>query len=144
MADDVIVNTDARAIVKQQNEIRGQAEAREGRYRDLDDRAHARLRSHQDTVFSLLEGRERSSELNQRDQTRLFNSLEAISAIINRAEDDRMVCERIRPTGTNRPLRVCKTVAQRREEAELAREVRPTNARCETSCLSTSGRPEGW
>ncbi len=149
MADsDVFVNTDAQAIVQQQNEIRSDAAAREGRYKDLDERTHASLLSHQDTVFSLLEGHERSTELNQRDQTQLFNSLEAISAIINRAEDERMVCERVRPTGSNRAQRVCKTVAQRREEAEAARMAQAakssTNARCDTACGDGNRLVEGW
>lgn len=36
-------------------------------------------------------------------------------------DDERMVCERRKVLGSNRPERVCKTVAQRREEKERAR-----------------------
>ncbi|MGY0560617.1 hypothetical protein ACW7G2_07850 [Luteimonas sp. A277] len=145
LAGDVVVNTDAQAILQQQQEIRQEAVAREGRYKDLDERTHRELLDKQDTVFSLLEGRERSTELGERDQVALFNSLESISAIINQAEDERMVCERVRPTGSNRAQRVCKTVAQRRAEHEAAQRGADMsrNARCVTACGDTN-RPEGW
>ena len=145
-AGDVIVNTDAQAIVQQQQEIRQEAVAREGRYKDLDERTHRELLDKQDAVFSLLEGRERSTELGERDQMALFNSLESISAIVNKAEDERMVCERVRPTGSNRAQRVCKPVAQRRAEqdavqrgADMSR-----NARCQTACGDANRLVEGW
>lgn len=146
---DVVVNTDARAIIAQQHEIREEALAGEGRYGEMSEPDRRRLMSEQDKVLELLEGKERSTELSQIDQTILFNSLESISAIVNRAEDDRMVCERVRRTGTNRAERVCMTVAQRREEAQRSRQsyeaVQTRNARCATACGESShGSVEGW
>ena len=145
----VVVNTDARAIVAQQQEIREEALAGEGRYGDMPEADRRRLLSEQDKVLAMLEGKERSTELSQIDQTILFNSLESISAIINRAEDDRMVCERVRRTGTNRAERVCMTVAQRREAAQESRRsyeaVQTRNSRCVTACGEAShGSAEGW
>jgi hypothetical protein len=117
----VIVETSAHKILEQQTEIREEAGAKQGRYRDMDRRELTRLEKEQDLVFALLEGKASSTELAREDQLKLFNSLETIAAIVNRAEDDRMVCRRTRRTGSNMSETVCKTVAQRREEEERAR-----------------------
>ncbi len=148
-APQIVVNTDARAIVAQQQEIREDAVAGKGVYGDLSERDRRRLMAEQDKVLALLEGKERSTELSQIDQTALFNSLESISAIVNQAEDERMVCERVRPTGSNRAERVCMTVAQRREAARRSQQsmdaVQTRNSRCGTACGDAGqGNAEGW
>lgn len=145
----IVVNTDATAIVAQQQEIREDALAGKGVYGDLSERDRRRLMAEQDKVLALLEGKERSTELSQIDQTILFNSLESISAIVNRAEDERMVCERVRATGSNRAERVCMTVAQRREAAQRSQRsmeaVQTRNSRCVTACGDAAhGAAEGW
>lgn len=122
----VVVETRAEKILEQQTRILEEATAKQGRYRDLDSRSLGRLKREQETVFSLLEGKTSSEELTPGDQLKLFNSLEAISAIVNRDEDERMVCRRARRTGSNMSETVCKTVAQRREEQEKARETLPS------------------
>ncbi|PJJ97533.1 hypothetical protein CO641_11280 [Lysobacteraceae bacterium NML91-0213] len=125
----VLANTDAAAIVSQQNEIRSEVEQRSGRYRDMAGADRERLLQIQDRVIRQLEGRERTTELSPADRVTLFNDLEQISALVNKAEDDRMVCERTRPIGSNRPVNVCKTVAQRRVEREQALESRRRDSR---------------
>lgn len=141
--DQILVNTDARAIITQQQEIREEAVARNGRYRDMDERARRSLLAEQDKVLELLEGKERSTELSQIDQTILFNSLEKISAMVNQAEDERMVCRRERTTGSHRVQNVCKTVAQLRAEREQSQSaLNSRDVRCE-GCGET-GMPEGW
>ena len=39
------------------------------------------------------------------------------------ADNERMVCKRVKRTGSNRHVRVCKTVAEREREREEARRV---------------------
>ena len=39
-----------------------------------------------------------------------------------RAEDSRMICERIKPVGSNRPQNKCLTVAERRRQRERAQQ----------------------
>jgi len=116
----VIVDTRADLIRDQQNEIRREANAKRGRYRDMDEKARSRLFSEQDKVLALLEGKASSNELSRQDQLTLFNSLEAISAMVNRAEDERMICERTKRQGSNISETICKTVAQRRAERQSA------------------------
>lgn len=122
----IVVDTRVDRIIAQQTEIRRDATAKRGRYRDMDNPTRERLLSEQDKVFTLLEGRTASTELNREGQLSLFNSLEAISAIVNRAEDERVVCERVRGQGTNIRSTVCKTVAQRRAERQSAAGSLPT------------------
>lgn len=126
VATRVVVETSAEKILGQQTRILEEVTAKQGRYRDLDSRSLDRLKREQVTVFSLLEGKTSSNELNREDQLKLFNSLEAISAIVNQDEDERMVCRRARRTGSNMSETVCKTVAQRREEQEKARAALPS------------------
>ena len=131
----VLVETDASAIVAQQNEIRREAEQRRGRYKDMAGADRDRLLRTQDRVLGRLDGRTSTTELPRADQVALFNDLEEISALVNKAEDDRMICERSRPIGSNRPVSVCKTVAQRREERERTLEGRDRrDSRCEGGC----------
>ena len=131
----VLVETDASAIVAQQNEIRQAAQQRSGRYKDMAGADRDRLLQVQDRVLGRLDGRTSTTELPRADQVALFNDLEEISALVNKAEDDRMICERSRPIGSNRPVSVCKTVAQRREERERTLEGRDRrDSRCEGGC----------
>ncbi|TKS53135.1 hypothetical protein E4582_13200 [Luteimonas yindakuii] len=139
----VLVETDAAAIVAQQHEIRQAAQQRSGRYKDMAGADRERLLQAQERVLGRLDGRSSTTELPRNDQVALFNDLEEISALVNKAEDDRMVCERSRPIGSNRPVSVCKTVAQRREERERALESRGSrDARCVGGCRENS--TPGW
>ncbi len=140
----VLVETDAAAIVAQQSEIRQAAQQRSGRYKDMAGADRDRLLRTQDRVLGRLDGRTSTTELPRADQVALFNDLEEISALVNKAEDDRMICERSRPIGSNRPVSVCKTVAQRREERERSLESRgPRDARCAGGACPQTGTP-GW
>ncbi len=61
-------------------------------------------------------------QLNPQARTEVLNDEAVVNTILGRAHaDSRMVCRRERTTGTNRPERVCLTVAQRREATERAR-----------------------
>lgn len=142
IANDLPANTSARAILTQQQDIRADALAGKGRYKDMDQKVRQDLFAKQDIVKGLLEGRELTSELSQLDQVTLFNSLEAISAIVNKAEDERMICRRERTTGSHRAQNVCKTVAQIRKERDMAESVMGSrDVRCSGKCESAA---EGW
>lgn len=114
----ILAETDAAKIVSQQTEIQQDVRGRRGGYRDMEPRDRERLLLVQDRVIGVLDGRTMTTELSPTDQVALFNDLEEISALVNKAEDERMVCERSRPIGSNRPVNVCKTVAERRLERE--------------------------
>lgn len=130
----------ADAIRTQQTEIRAAAQAGKGRYKDLPAARKDELFQRQDRVASLLGDVNVTTELNQHDQIQLFNELEAISAIINKAEDDRLVCRRHKPVGSNRPTTVCRTVAQMRAASDAAaKDIRLRNLECSEAMMGPGG-----
>jgi len=142
-AGPALIETDAAAIVAQQNQIRNDAQSRSGRYQDLAAADRERLLRTQERVLERLAGRTKTTELPRIEQVALFNDLEEISGIVNKAEDERMICERTRPIGSNRPVSVCKTVAQRREERENMLNSRGgRDARCPGACPDNG--TAGW
>ena len=120
MANDIHPNMDAQAILKQQQDIRAEVENRSGRFKHLTEEKRERLFANQGTVSSLLKGRQSMQDLSEVDRIAAFNALESIEGILNQAEDDRMVCERVKPIGSNRPKTVCLSVAERRAAREQA------------------------
>jgi hypothetical protein len=53
----------------------------------------------------------------------VFNDQESANAILTRAaEDSRMVCKRVKRTGSNFTTNYCRTIAQQRREAEASRD----------------------
>ncbi|HZH43200.1 MAG TPA: hypothetical protein VEY50_03835 [Lysobacter sp.] len=121
---------DLAAILEQQQQIRAEATGRKGRYGSLDEKKRQALFDHQDKVTRLLEGKRSVDDLSQTDRIAVFNSLEAIESIVNDAEDDRMVCERVKPVGSNRPKTVCMTVAERRAAREAANHMHRRDQAC--------------
>lgn len=116
-------NLDAGTIRAQQQQIRSDAQARTGRYAKLSSKQQRELTQQQDRVMQLLGSDvKKTTELSELDQVALFNSLEAIEAIVNNAEDERLVCERHKPVGTNRPRTICRTAAQRAAAREASQD----------------------
>lgn len=110
------------AIRAQQSQIRRDATARKGVFGDMPERTLRELLQRQDSVLQAIEGKQSAAELTESARLDVFNSLEWIEAAINRAEDDRMVCEQVATVGSNMKKRVCRTAAQARLERERARE----------------------
>lgn len=123
-------------IVSQQEKIRAEVAAGEGRYQDMPTERRSELLARQASVLRTIEGKDTTAELNEPDRVRVFNDLEWIEAAINDAEDERMVCEYTRTVGSNRKTRVCKTVAQKRREEEEARSIMSRGSRCaDAGCI---------
>ena len=108
-------------IRTQQAEIRAGVEARTGVYKDMSSGTRSELLTKQAQMMRTIEGKNSTDDLNPEQKTEVFNTLEWIEATVNNAEDERIVCERRAVLGSNRKERVCKTVAQLRQEREAAR-----------------------
>ena len=78
------------------------------------------LAAQQTQLLAMIEGKDLVQDLDGDTQVRAFNLLEQINATVNDREDQRMVCESVRKTGSHRKVRECRTVAERREEREAA------------------------
>lgn len=120
LASDVHPNKDAQAILKQQQEIRIEMEKRGGRFAHVAADKRERVLAQQSTVNTLLAGKQSIDDLKEADRITVFNALEDIESILNSAEDDRMICERYKPVGSNRPKTVCMTAGERRAAREQA------------------------
>jgi hypothetical protein len=121
---------DVASIVAQQSQIRAEAQADTGRYKDMPENTRRLLISRQDKVLRELAGKQSLDELGPVKKTALLNDLEWIHSVVSGSEDDRMVCEYQKTIGSNRKTRVCKTVAQKRKEQEDARKMLGRAARC--------------
>lgn len=114
----VLVETDAKAILAQQQEIRAEVASGEGRFEKMAQDDKDRLAVHQAVVQRLLADVTHTTELSAAQQLDVLNALEAISALLNKAEDERLVCERVKKTGSHMSTTVCMTVAERRVRRE--------------------------
>lgn len=126
-------------IRQQQVNIRVEAEARRGVYENLTDAQRQQLFAIQDRVNALIADKESSGDLGEQQRLRLFNDLESIEALVNQAEDQRMVCRRVSTIGTHRKERVCKTVAQRREEMREAQQMLNRSSNCSGDLCNGGG-----
>jgi len=105
----------------QQKEIRAGVMAGTGRYKDMPEPDKQTLLKEQDKLLSIIGDKQDPSQLSQDERIETFNILEAIEASINKAEDERVTCERYQKTGTNRKVVVCRTQRQIREARDRAR-----------------------
>ncbi len=108
-------------IRDQQAEIRAGVMARTGPYAKLDDTKRHELLDRQTRMLAIIEGKQNAGELTERDRTEVFNTLEWIEGMVNNTDDERVVCERTRKTGSNRLVRTCRTEREWQEARERAR-----------------------
>lgn len=109
-------------VRNQQAQILAGVQAKSGIYASLTEREREQLLTRQARMLKMIEGKQMSAELVEAEKIELFNTLEWIEAVVNHADDDRMVCERRTVVGSNLKQRVCMTIAQKRIASDLARE----------------------
>ncbi|MBW8850376.1 MAG: hypothetical protein JF600_06320 [Xanthomonadales bacterium] len=105
-------------IRTQQAELRHAIETKSGNYAQYSDEERKAILARQDDVLTVLGDKTSIDDLGPEGKVRLTNALEAVDAAVNRAEDNRMICEIVKRTGSNRSERKCMTVGQRRQMRE--------------------------
>lgn len=118
----------------QQIEYRSQALANQGTFKDITPRVRNELVAKQTEFIDITEGKQSLDELSRDDQMRAINTLEWIKAAVTKAENERIVCERVKVVGSNRPQRVCRTVGEMRSERDAAVKVMEERSMCGTAC----------
>jgi hypothetical protein len=103
-----------------QGDLRKVVESTSGKYSYFTDEDRKDILSRQDQVLALIEGKTTIAELSPEDRTALDKALADVRTAVARAEDNRLICERIKPVGSNRPENKCMTVGQRRKLREHA------------------------
>jgi hypothetical protein len=129
-AEDVIaIDSTPAQIRTAQVDLRQAIERKSGNYSHFIDDERKEIFARQDDVLALIEGKSTIEELAPDDKIALANALAAVDAAVKRAEDNRMICERIKPVGSNRPQNKCISVGQRRRLREDAQRqgLRATN-----------------
>lgn len=121
-------------IRAQQTEFRQEALAKKGPFKDLSDRERNELVAKQTELLTLIDGKQSLSDLTPDQQVSTINTLEWIKAAITKAEDERLICERVKLVGSNRPTRVCRTAAQVRADREAAEKSLEERKMCGGAC----------
>lgn len=109
-------------IHEQQTELHADAVAGKGQFKDMSNEDRADVVKRQGEVLALIEGKSSLDDLNDIEKVRAFNLLESIKATLVKNEDERVICERHKPAGSNMTQRVCATVAERRRMQEVTSE----------------------
>lgn len=123
VADDaIVIEGTPQSLRAAQDALQRDLAAKKGEYAHLtDDEKQAILRK-QRMVYSLIEGRTTFDGMREDEKVRLVNAVEEVRALVAKAEDSRMVCERVKVIGSNRPQNKCMTVAERRRLRERAQQ----------------------
>lgn len=115
-AEDVIaIDSTPAQIRTAQSDLRLAIERKSGNYSHFNDDERKAIFTRQDEVLALIEGKQAIADLGPDGKIALANALAAVDASVARAEDSRMICERIKPVGSNRPQNKCISVGQRRQ-----------------------------
>lgn len=111
---------DVATVKAKQDKIRRAMQSGTGGYQDLPAATRSELQARQDALLQTLDGHT-YADLSEQQRVEASQNIAWIDKVSRQAEDGRMICERIKPVGSNRAERVCKTAQQRREEREAAR-----------------------
>ena len=111
-----------------QADLRKAIERKSGNYSHFTDAERKAIFAKQDELTVLVDGKNTIDELGPDGKIEVANALEAVNALVNRAEDNRLICERVKPLGSNRPQNKCMSVGERRRLRDDAQRqgLRPT------------------
>jgi hypothetical protein len=83
-----------------------------GRYEFISSEDGGKVNADLDTLGTLLQKSGSVKSMPQAELTRLFDIQEHLNSILSRADRNRLVCERIAPTGSTIMVRTCRTVGE--------------------------------
>jgi hypothetical protein len=88
-------------------------------YSEISAADRATVKEALDKLSGWLDGVQSVDALNESTRVAVFNAQEEINTILTEARaDSRLVCERSKPTGSNRYVNTCQTVAERERRRE--------------------------
>ncbi len=116
--DDIIVNGTPDSLRTTQDALKRDLLAKKSDYAHLSDDEKQTILRKQEPIYAFIEGRTSFEGMNDEDKRRLVNAVEEVRALVAKAEDSRMICERVRVIGSNRPQNKCMTVGDRRRIRE--------------------------
>ena len=89
-------------------------------YKGVDARALEAAKARQQAVFVILDDNPTDADLDAAERAELGSAIQSLREALVIVEDSRLVCERVRVVGSNRPQEKCMSVGQRRALREEA------------------------
>lgn len=121
-------------IRSQQLQYRSQAQEKTGPFKEMPPQEVSELLRKQERFLALTDGKGSIDELAPDAKVEAINNLEWIKATLVKADDERLVCQRVKVVGTNRHQRVCRTVAEMRQERWEAERQMEDRVTCGEAC----------
>lgn len=128
MAPAALASDDRVQIVQELPEIRAAQDAlkaalekKDGPYARYSESQRKTLREQQSNIYGLIEGKQSVDELGEDNRLRLANLLMAQKSQLEQSPEDKMVCERVRVLGSNRPKLQCMSESRREQMREQQR-----------------------
>lgn len=91
-----------------------------------------KLANAQAEIRQALDGKASMADLDDAAKLTVFNAHEQVVALVNKAEDERMVCTQKKRLGSHRHQLECRTVAQIKADREAARNTRLRTGTCDS------------
>jgi|JI10StandDraft_1071094.scaffolds.fasta_scaffold356289_1 hypothetical protein len=115
------------------------AEIKAGKQTFAPDDQKALLKA-QDVLFAIAQDNPADADLSESEWVKIFNAQEQINQIVTAsAADQRVVCRRERPTGSNRTRSVCLTVAQWRSMQSSQADIQRLSREGSTGARAATG-----
>ena len=104
-----------------QDALKNALDRKDGPYARYTDAQRNNLRQQQSSIYGLIDGKHSLDDLGEDNRVRLANLLMSQKAQLEQKPQDKMVCERVKVIGSNRPKMQCMRQAQRDRQREEAR-----------------------
>ncbi len=123
LADDAIVITwTPEGLRTAQDALKRDLTDKKSAYDHLSEAEKQTILRKQEAIYTFIDGRSTFNDLGDEDKRRLANAVEEVRALVAKADDSRMICERVRVIGSNRPENKCMTVGERRRIREKTKQ----------------------
>lgn len=104
-----------------QDALKAALDKKDGPYARYSESQRNTLRQQQSSIYGLIDGKDSLDDLGEDSRLRLANLLMSQKAQLEQKPDDKVVCQRVKVLGSNRPKMQCMSEAQRDRQREEAR-----------------------
>jgi len=104
-----------------QDSLKAALDKKDGPYARYSEAQRKALRDQQSSIYGLIEGKQSVDDLGEDNRLRLANLLMAQKSQLEQTPEDKMVCERVRVLGSNRPKLQCMSESRREQLREQQR-----------------------
>ena len=94
--------------------------AAKGDFKDLSRADREELEQAQARIRATVAGKQRMPELDEAQRLAVFNDHQRVVALLDKADESRVICEQVKRVGSHRHSVECRSVAERRRDREAA------------------------